>query len=177
MRGLMLCFLTNHKQKSGNCPHLTTHYGGGDLERCCPQIYFVPDGLHWYEQRTLNPDWSLGTSPCPSLVQKMPTITQGDTHTLLVSQMLLKLGSSENYEGNSQHTNKPCLALLSQNISSNCVEQIDLLVYHPKRRSGCDKMLMLWRCSVEVFSNLYQCIAIPGEFLQIITHRRTDGRI
>ena len=158
-----------------NCSRLPS-YVGGDSERCCPQIYFVPDGLHWYEQRTLSPDWSLGTPPCPSLVQKIPTITQGDTHTLLVSQMLLKLGSSENYEGNSQHTNKHCFAM-SQNISSNCVEQIDLLVYHPKRRSGCDKMLMLWRCSVKVFSNLYHCIAIPGEFLQIITHRRTDGRI
>ena len=158
-----------------NCSRLPS-YVGGDSERCCPQIYFVPDGLHWYEQRALNPDWSLGTPPGPSLVQKMPTITQGDTHTLLVSQMLLKLGSSENYEGNSQHTNKHCFAM-SQNISSNCVEQIDLLVYHPKRRSGCDKMLMLWRCSVKVFSNLYHCIAIPGEFLQIITHRRTDGRI
>ena len=118
----------------------------------------------------------LGPSPHFPLVQKFTTITLGDTHTLLVSQMLLKLRSSENYEGNSQHTNKPCLAM-SRNISLNCVEQIDLLVYHPKRRSGCDKMLMLWRCSVKVFSNLYQCIAIPGEFLQIITHRRTDGRI
>ncbi len=46
----------------------------------------------------------LGPSPHFSLVQKISTITLGDTHTLLVSQMLLKLRSSENYEGNSQHT-------------------------------------------------------------------------
>ena len=38
-------------------------------------------------------------------------------------------------------------------------------------------MLMLWICSVKVFSNLYHCIAIPGEILQIITHRRTVGQM
>ena len=30
---------------------------------------------------------------------------------------------------------------------------------------------------MKVFSNLYHCIAIPGEILQIITHRRTVGQM
>ena len=59
----------------------------------------------------------------------------------------------------------------------NWVEQIDLLVYYPESRSGSDKMLMLFRCCVMVFPNLYHCIAIPGEFLQIITHRSTVGQM
>ena len=103
-------------------------YVGGDSGRCCPQIYFVPDGLHWYEQRALNPDWSLGTCTPLSLAQKFSTITLGDTHTLLVSQMLLKLRSSENYEGNSQHTHVQIIPVYTnQDLYNIWLIKLDML--------------------------------------------------